>query len=103
MKKIALVTMFMAFVTIATSALAKEINLYKDANLQSEKMGLIDSSKGIISIIEKGDWVKVASPVDGKTGWIMAKELPKFNNDASSVAQHKVIKQSIITKDGTKI
>lgn len=87
-----LMTLFVVTLTIfLTPALsfANSIDLRAEPNDQAKVTGTIDLSAGIIPIYTPKDsqWVKVADPRNGNTGWVKASALKDSNGNVISFSQ----------------
>jgi hypothetical protein len=62
---------------ISYSTYAKSIDLYDEPKDSAKKIGVIDSSTGIIPIFtpDKSSWIKVADPRNGNVGWVKMNDL----------------------------
>ncbi len=94
MRKLPTYIAFQLLVTLAVSlpcvALASSINLHEAPNDTSKVTGTVDLSAGIIPIYtpENSQWIKVADPRNGNTGWVKNSELKDSHGNAITFSQH---------------
>lgn len=69
--------------------LAKSIKIYQSPQANSKVVGSIDLAKGIIPIYtpKNSDWIKVANPNNGDTGWVKQSELIDHKGNNVSFSQ----------------
>jgi hypothetical protein len=62
---------------VSTVAVAKEITLFEQPNDKAKIVGTVDLAVGIIPIFTPKDsqWVKIADPRNGNTGWVKTSDL----------------------------
>ena len=74
---------------LTATSYAATINLHQEPLDQSKITGTIDLSAGIIPIYTPKDsqWIKVADPRNGNTGWIKNSELKDSNGNTISFSQ----------------
>lgn len=80
-------------VFFSTSVIAKEVNLYENADVASKIVGKIDIAKGIVPIFTKpdGTWMKVGDPRNGNVGWVKTSDLANTGTGASSFSYQQQI------------
>jgi hypothetical protein len=76
--------------TFPFAVYAKEINLFEQPRSDAKIMGKVDLADGIIPIYtpqdQKGDqWIKIADPRNGNTGWVKSKDLDTTGSFQSTV------------------
>lgn len=77
----------------SANAIAKEVNLYENADATSKVVGKIDAAKGLVPIFTKpdGTWLKVGDPRNGNVGWVKASDLINSGTGPSSVSYQQQI------------
>lgn len=88
--------MFIASLTLANSAFAREISLYDEPKDNGKVIGKIDIEAGVVPIFsaKSGDWMKVGDPRNGSVGWIKISDTQIPGQPSSISFTQKVINDS---------